>query len=245
MKVSRVSSTTTSSTASLWFPDMDNTVIFTCGGRDYPRKGFIFDFDGVVVDTETYHYRSWLAAAELSACTLDPVEYLPLKSTGNTIIANYILEHSGKAVTEEAARTIFTDKERIFRQIIQDLSEKDILPGIPAFLSFLKARGVKMAVASSSHATCELAARFGLDEFFPVIIDGKTKLPRKPQPDTFLLAAKLLDVDPSDCIVFEDSLAGIGAGVNAKMPVVAIGGIQSPDAVLHLQDFSQFDRYFR
>ena len=221
-----------------------NSVTFHVNGKEYPLKGFIFDFDGVVVDTETYHYRSWLAAAEESGCYLDPIEYLPLKSTGNTIIARYILEHSGKAVTEEAAQTIYTAKERIFREIITDLSEKDILPGIPEFLNFLRSRGVKLAVASSSHASCELAARFGLDKFFHVLIDGKTPLPRKPQPDTFLLAAEKLGVDPGDCIVFEDSLAGIGGAVNAQMPVVAVGGIQSRDAIAHIQDFSHIRDYF-
>lgn len=219
-------------------------VTFHVNGNSIPLKGFIFDFDGVVVDTETYHYRSWLGAAEESGCYLDPIEYLPLKSTGNTIIARYILEHSGREATEEAIKTIYTAKEQIFREIIADLSQKDILPGIPEFLTFLQSKGVKMAVASSSHASGELAARFGLDSYFHVLIDGKTPLPRKPQPDTFLLAAEKLGVDPGDCIVFEDSLAGIGAAVNAKMPVVAIGGIQSADAILHLKDFVQFGKYF-
>ena len=219
-------------------------VTFHVNGNNIPLKGFIFDFDGVVVDTEPYHYRSWLGAAEESGCYLDPVEYLPLKSTGNTLIARYILEHSGKEITEEAIKTICTAKERIFRQIVAELSEKDILPGIPEFLGFLKDRGVKLAVASSSHASGELASRFGLDKFFHVLIDGKTPLPRKPQPDTFLLAAEKLQVDPADCIVFEDSLAGIGGAVNAKMPVVAIGGIQSADAILHLKDFAEFGKYF-
>lgn len=221
-----------------------NTVTFHLEGKHLPLKGFIFDFDGVVVDTETYHYRSWLMAAETEGCTLDPVEYLPLKSTGNTIIANYILEHSGHEIEEAATRRICTAKEIFFRQIISDLSEKDILPGIPEFLTWLKSKGVKMAVASSSHASGELAVRFGLDKYFDVLIDGKTPLPRKPQPDTFLLAASRLGVDPSDCIVFEDSLAGIGAGVNAGMPVIAIGGIQSKDAIMQLQDFSHIRDYF-
>ena len=128
--------------------------------------------------------------------------------------------------------------------MIANISEKDILPGIPAFLTFLKQKGVKLAVASSSSASGDLAARFGLDVFFDVLIDGNTPLPRKPAPDTFLLAAEKLGISPADCIVFEDSLAGIGGAVNAKMPVVAIGGIQSKDAILHLPDFSEFETYF-
>jgi len=221
-----------------------NTVTFHNNETSLPLKGFIFDFDGVVIDTEAYHYRSWLAGAQAEGCTLDPVEYLPLKSTGNTLIAKYILEHSGRTPEEDAIRRICATKERVFREIIRELSQKDILPGIPEFLAFLREKGVKLAVASSSHASGELAACFGFDKIFHVLIDGKTPLPRKPAPDTFLLAAEKLGIAPRDCIVFEDSLAGIGGAVNAGIPVVAIGGIQSEHAALHLQDFSDFGKYF-
>ena len=70
------------------------------------------------------------------------------------------------------------------------------------------------------------------------------KLPRKPAPDTFLLAAKMLGVDPSDCIVFEDSLAGIGAAVNAGMPVVAVGGIRSEQAIAHIDNYLEIQNFF-
>ena len=76
------------------------------------------------------------------------------------------------------------------------------------------------------------------------LIDGNRKLPRKPAPDTFLLAAQMLGVDPADCIVFEDSLAGIEAAANAGMPVVAVGGIRSEKAILHIPDFRDIRKYF-
>ena len=76
------------------------------------------------------------------------------------------------------------------------------------------------------------------------MIDGNMKLPRKPAPDTFLLAAEKLGVDPADCIVFEDSLAGIDAAINAGMQVVAVGGIRSEKAVLHIPHFQNIREYF-
>ena len=207
-------------------------------------KAFIFDFDGVVVDTEKYHYLSWCQSAAHVGYELGWEEYLPLKSTGNTEITQYLCDHSGKEVSEELFQIMRNTKLTSFDELVKDLSEKDVLPGIRDFLTWLNQQGVKTAVASSSDTSSGLAKRFDLTKHFAVVIDGNTKLPRKPAPDTFLLAAKKLGVEPSDCIVFEDSLAGIEAACNAGMPVVAVGGIRSDKAVLHIPDFRDIRNFF-
>lgn len=207
-------------------------------------RGFIFDFDGVVIDTERYHYRSWAAAAELVGYSLSWEEYLPLKSTGMGIISDYICDHSGQDVPKSVREEVIATKRRVFEQIVSELSEEDILPGVRDFLAYLNQRQVKTAVASSSSTSSALAQRFDLSKHFEVFIDGNTKLPRKPAPDTFLLAAKLLGVDPKECIVFEDSLAGIEAAWNAGMPVIAVGGIRSEKVLAHIDDFRQLGQYF-
>ena len=211
-----------------------------------PKKlrGFIFDFDGVVVDTEKYHYLSWCKAAEHVGYTLGWEEYLPLKSTGNTEITRYLSERSGKDVSAELFDRMRQTKLEEFDRLVADLSEKDVLPGVRDFLTWLNRQNVKTAVASSSNTSSGLARRFALDKHFHVIIDGNQKLPRKPAPDTFLLAAKLLGVEPEACIVFEDSLAGIEAACNAGMPVIAVGGIRSEKAIAHIQDFRQIGQFF-
>ena len=207
-------------------------------------KAFIFDFDGVVVDTEKYHYLSWCQSAAHVGYELGWEEYLPLKSTGNTEITQYLCDHSGKEVSEELFQIMRQTKLTSFDELVKDLSEKDVLPGIRDFLTWLNTQGVKTAVASSSNTSSGLADRFDLTKHFQVVIDGNQKLPRKPAPDTFLLAAKMLGVEPKDCIVFEDSLAGIDAAVNAGMPVVAVGGIRSDKALLHIQDFRDIRNFF-
>ena len=213
-------------------------------GENKSFKAFIFDFDGVVVDTEKYHYLSWVAAAAHVGYDLGWEEYLPLKSTGNTEITQYLCDHSGKEVSPELFDKMRQTKLTEFDRLVADLSEKDVLPGIRAFLTRLNEIGVKTAVASSSNTSSGLANRFDLTKHFAVVIDGNMKLPRKPAPDTFLLAAKMLNVDPADCIVFEDSLAGIDAAINAGMQVVAVGGIRSDKAVLHIPHFEGISDYF-
>lgn len=214
----------------------------TLYGKGY--KGVIFDFDGVLIDTERYHYRAWAKAAELVGYPLTWEEYLPLKSTGMDTITNYICDRSGKDVSQSVREEVAATKLRVFNEIVEELSEEDVLPGVRDFLSYLNTRQTKTAVASSSSASAALAQRFDLSKHFQVIIDGNRKLPRKPAPDTFLLAAQLLGVEPRDCIVFEDSLAGIDAACNAGMPVVAVGGIRSEKALAHIEDFRQLGRYF-
>ena len=207
-------------------------------------RGFIFDFDGVVIDTERYHYRSWAAAAELVGYSLSWEEYLPLKSTGMGIISDYICDQAGQDIPKCVREEVIATKRRVFEQIVGELSEEDVLPGVRDFLAYLNQRQVKTAVASSSSTSAALAQRFDLSKHFEVIIDGNAKLPRKPAPDTFLLAAKLLGSDPKECIVFEDSLAGIEAACNAEMPVIAVGGIRSEKAIAHIDDFRQLGQYF-
>lgn len=207
-------------------------------------KGCIFDFDGVVVDTEKYHYLSWVKAAEQVGYDLSWEEYLPLKSTGNTEITQYLCDHSGREISPELFDAMRQTKLEEFNRLVAGLSEKDVLPGVRDFLTWLGSRCVKSAVASSSNTSSGLAKRFGLDVHFQAIIDGNQKLPRKPAPDTFLLAARMLGLQPEECVVFEDSLAGIQAAVNAGIPVIAVGGIRSEQAIAHIQDFRDIRRFF-
>ena len=207
-------------------------------------RGCLFDFDGVVIDTERYHYRSWAAAAELVGYSLSWEEYLPLKSTGMGTIADYICQRCGKDIPPSVREVVIATKRQVFDKIVSKISEKDVLPGIRDFLAYLNHRQVKTAVASSSSTSSALAQRFDLSKHFAVIIDGNTKLPRKPAPDVFLLAAAHLGLDPKECIVFEDSLAGIEAACNAGMSVIAVGGIRSEKAMAHIDDFRQLGQYF-
>ena len=152
-------------------------------------------------------------------------------------------EH-GHPVSPELFERMRQTKLEAFAQLVTDLSEKDILPGMRDFLTWLNLQNVRLAVASSSRTSSGLARRFDLDHHFGAIIDGNKELPRKPAPDTFLLAAQLLGLEPGECIVFEDSLAGIKAAANAGMPVIAVGGIRSETAVAHIDDFRQiFDLF--
>jgi HAD superfamily hydrolase (TIGR01509 family) len=114
------------------------------------------------------------------------------------------------------------DKEVIYRELFSKLIEP--APGLVEFLKELKAKGVKMAVGSSGpRANVEFVLdRCGIAEYFEAIADGDMIAKGKPDPEVFLLAAKLLGKSPDECIVVEDAPVGIEAGKRAGMTVIAM-----------------------
>lgn len=204
-----------------------------------PIRGCIFDFDGVLMDTERYHFASWNSGAALAGVKLTWEEYLPLKSTGRSHIIDRIEAKSPTPFSPALRSQIAAEKDASFARLIRDLSRADIIPGAESFLEYLRSENIRLAIASSSATTTRLAREFGLDKYFSAIIDGNHKLPKKPAPDLFLTAVQALELPPADCLVFEDSLAGIQAARNAGMTVVAVGGIRSPLAAAHIRDFTQ------
>lgn len=208
-------------------------------GNTHSFKCCIFDFDGVVVDTEKYHLIAWNKGGEPHGVHIGDEEYLPLKSTGRDYIVNYIASKSKTPLTDEEKQQVGDTKERVYTEITANLSDEDKIGGVEAFLQFLNGRGISCAVASSSVFAGKISEELGLMQYFKALCDGSLPLPKKPAPDLFLLAAKLCGYTPNDTVVFEDSIAGINAALNAGMKVVAIGGIKHDGALACVKDFSE------
>jgi HAD superfamily hydrolase (TIGR01509 family) len=183
-------------------------------------KAFIFDFDGLILDSETPVYEAW------QKVLLDYGIELPFsiwqKSVGTSRDAfdpiTYLEEKIGKSVN----RKLIDQNQRICSYI--DILKKPLLPGVLNFLEQAKEKGLKLAVASSSTTDwvyCNLI-RLDIVHLFDVICCGDEVVKVKPEPDLFLLAADLLGVSPAETIVFEDSPHGITAANTAKMFCVAI-----------------------
>lgn len=198
---------------------------------------YIFDFDGVVMDTESLHFKAWNKGFETLGDTLTESEYLPLKSTGRKHIVNTFSEKIGRKISEEEALKICEIKDTYFKELCESVDKSLLIKGIEDFLIKLKGENKKIAVASSASTTTELLLKVGLKKYFDAVADGNLGLPKKPDPAVFLKAAELLGVNPEKCLVFEDSLAGLKACENAGMQFVAVGGIKSERALLEIKDF--------
>ena len=201
-------------------------------------KAYIFDFDGVVMDTESLHFKAWNKGFEIMGDSLTEEEYLPLKSTGRKHIVETFSRKIGREITEDEALRICKIKDDYFKELCKSIDKDLLIKGVEDFLLKLKNTGAKIAVASSASTTTELLKKVGLTEYFDVVADGNLGLAKKPDPAVFLKAASLLGVEPKDCLVFEDSPAGLKAAENAGMDFVAVGA-KSEKAILEIKDFTE------
>ena len=183
-------------------------------------KAVIFDVDGTLLDTERIYMRAWQdAAAELGY--IMPMELLRKTRAVNAKDAARMFEEEiGNGFSYEKTRPI---RVRIAEEIIE--RESPILkPGVLELLVFLQQKGIRLAVASSTNTKTTKAhlAINGIADCFEVIVGGDMIEKGKPNPDIFLKAAELLGEAPENCIVVEDSPAGIRAGSAAGMKTVLI-----------------------
>jgi beta-phosphoglucomutase len=103
------------------------------------------------------------------------------------------------------------------------IKPQDALPGIPELLAELKRHGIKTAIASASKNAITVIGNLQMNDRFDVIVDAATIQNTKPDPEVFLKAAEMLEVEPEACVGIEDAVAGIQAIASANMAAIAIG----------------------
>lgn len=187
------------------------------------KKAVIFDLDGVIVSTDGFHYRAWKAMADRAGIYFDETINNRLRGVSRMESLSIILERAGRAFSDEEKLQMATEKNELYRVSLTQLTPSDILPGVERLLSDLRARGVKLAIGSSSRNTPVILKQIGLQDFFDAVADGNGIQNSKPDPEVFLLAAKLLGLPPADCAVVEDAFAGIDAAKAGGMKAVGVG----------------------
>ena len=185
-------------------------------------KAFIFDMDGVLTDTVEYHFQSWQQLAAELTIPFSRKDYEILLGLSRPDSMKLFLQ--GHPTTDSEFQQLLQKKNEYFLQRIEHLSPANLLPGVSNLLKTVKQAGFKLAVASSSRNTPVILKRLEIASFFDAVSDSNTIQQAKPVPDLFLDAADRLSVLPQECVVFEDSAAGVEAGLSAGMLVVGIGG---------------------
>lgn len=186
--------------------------------------GFIFDLDGVIVDTAKYHYLAWKELARRLGFDF-PIEHNERQKGVSRMASLEVLLEVGGITdkTEEEKLALADEKNGIYLTMIEELTSANILPGIPEFLSRLKQDGVKIALGSASKSGGMILERLGISDLFDVIVDGNLVSRPKPDPEVFITAAKLLGLSPRDCVVVEDAQAGVEAALAMGSRVIGIG----------------------
>ncbi len=208
-------------------------------------KAFIFDLDGVIVDTAKYHYLAWQKIANALNIDFTHEHNELLKGVSRVRSLDIILELGNIQASQEDKDKWLIQKNEDYLTYLVDMDESEILPGVMPVLQFLKEKKQAIALGSASKNARPILEKTGIISYFDIIVDGNDVTNAKPDPEVFLKAAQLLNINPADSIVFEDSVAGVQAANIGKMTSIGIG---SKD-VLHeakyiFEDFTLIDKHF-
>ncbi|MBQ8517114.1 MAG: HAD-IA family hydrolase [Akkermansia sp.] len=194
--------------------------------------GIIFDFDGVIVDTEWVIYQSWVRLYAREGQEISVQTYSPCLGAGYSRWnpADYLERLTGK--------TYDWDKETAERQawLEAELARSGLMPGVRELMDFCHARRIGMTVASSSSRrwVAGWLQRLGIEQEFKGVFCRTDGYPVKPDPALFHAAQKCLGLPAQDCLIIEDSENGVRSARNAGIPCAAI-----PNRMTEVGDFSQ------
>ena len=208
----------------IWVMQLSPGSMCCLGVKDcLPMKGFIFDLDGVIVDTARYHYLAWKHLADQLGISFTEEDNEQFKGVSRKRCLELLLEMGGMQVSEEQFDAWLQEKNEDYLQYISKMDASEILPGVLPVLNYLKERNIPMALGSASKNARPIIEKVGLTAYFNTIVDGTQVARAKPDPEVFLIAASRLEVLPVQCVVIEDAQAGIAAANNAGMYSLGIG----------------------
>lgn len=183
----------------------------------------IFDLDGVIVDTAKFHFDAWNRMAELFGGSLTHTQNEELKGVSRMASLEFILERNNIQKTQEEKNALAAQKNEWYLDMIKNIGKDELLPGVELFLESLKKKNIKIGLGSASRNATTILKTIGIDHFFEVFIDGNSVKKSKPHPEVFLKGAAGLSVEPSRCIVFEDSEKGVKAANTGGFIPIGIG----------------------
>ena len=184
------------------------------------KRGAIFDWDGVIVNSAEHHELSWERMAREIGRTLPEGHFKAGFGMKNEVIIPEMLQWT----TEPGeVRRLSLRKEALYREVVV---ERGIaaLPGVESWLRTLRDAGIPCVLASSTHReniTTTLGV-LGLESFFAAMVTAEDVRRGKPDPEVFLRAAEKIGVAPDRAVVFEDALVGVAAAHAAGMRVAAV-----------------------
>ncbi len=193
-------------------------------------KGIIFDLDGVICSTDEYHYQAWKKLADRIGVPFDRTVNNRLRGVSRMASLEIILEKADRTYTDAEKQAMAEEKNAAYRKLLENMSPRDLSGEVRSTLDWLSAQGLRMAIGSSSKNTPLILERIGLAGWFDAVCDGNQITRSKPDPEVFTKAAAMLALDPADCLVVEDALAGAEAGHRGGFDVACLGDAARAEA---------------
>jgi beta-phosphoglucomutase len=211
-----------------------------CTSRTYSPGvclALVFDLDGVIVDSNAVHSASW--KEYLRRCGREVPAGFDRRMFGRRN-DDIVLDVFGGDMDPAAVLRHGEEKEKLYREMMGPMLRAHLVPGVEAFLE--RHRDAPMAVASNAErANVDFVLDgSGLRKYFRAVVDGGQVERPKPDPEIYLQAARLIGVAPANCVVFEDSSAGVAAARAAGARVVAVNSASAVEAApvdLRVRDF--------
>ena len=209
------------------------------------KKAFIFDLDGVIVDTAKYHFLAWQKIASQLGIEFTPEHNEELKGVSRVRSLDIILALGKIQATQEEKDQWLTQKNNDYLSYIENMDESEILPGVLNVLEYIKNKQHLIALGSASKNARPILEKVKIVHLFDAIVDGNDVTNAKPDPEVFLRAAQLVGASNENAILFEDSVAGIQAANIANMTSVGIGDPTIlNEAKYNFKDFTFMDTSF-
>ena len=186
-------------------------------------RGIIFDLDGVIVSTDEQHYLGWQALADRLGIPFSREVNSRFRGVSRMACMNILEELGGKHYTDSEKIAYADWKNEYYRKLLAQMSSDDLSQEVRSTLDALRARGLKLAVGSSSKNAKFILQRIGLSDYFDAVSDGTNISRSKPDPELFLKAAEYLGLTPSDCLVVEDAVSGVEAAHAGGMKAATVG----------------------
>jgi beta-phosphoglucomutase family hydrolase len=201
------------------------------------RRALIFDMDGVLIDSNAVHRRAWEEYNRRHGVeTTEAMQQRMYGRRNDQIVRAFLGNH----LTDSEVFAHGAAKEALYREIMKPRVRRALVPGVIDFIS--RHRALALAVATNAEpANLDFFLdAAGLRPFFSALVTGHEVANPKPHPEIYLRTASLLGVNPASCVVFEDSYAGVQAGLAAGMHVVGVGTTHEelPGASLLIRDFN-------
>lgn len=187
-------------------------------------KAIIFDLDGVICFTDKFHYKAWKQMADELGVYFDERINDRLRGVSRMDSLDIILErYEGKSLTLEEKEKLAAKKNDIYRKLLETMTPSDVTDEVRNTLAELRKRGYRLSLGSSSKNAKFILEKIELMDAFDAISDGTNIKKSKPDPEVFLKGAEFLGVNPIECLVVEDAIAGVDAAKSGNMMAAGLG----------------------